>query len=208
MKKFIPVLIVLFLSSSMPAQVSIRGGMGIQFQSMPSFRDHLNRFSDETAGEFSSAVTFSVEGGYMVTEKTELALEVAYLFNSYNFNYSQFEVSYGIIMPSVIYSYVLRGMGYSFKFGGGAGIRLVNFRQKVSSEPDDYTSTGFGFLLRFDGNTSIGGNFYANIGADLRYDFNGEPENSSGPVYNPIFSENVNLNSFSAGIRIGISYQF
>lgn len=85
----------------------------------------------------------------------------------------------------------------------------MNLEEKFPSQtPTEYTSTGVGFLIRGEGNTSIGGNFFASIGADLRYDINGEPENNGTPIKNEIFDENLNLNSFSAGVRLGISYQF
>jgi len=211
MKKSIIVLIIVFLSITCSAQVSLRGGMGIQFQSTPSLKDYLNSFFLENLGDFSSAVVFSLEGGYRVTENTELAVEAAYLLNSYNYTelFGQYEFSYGIIMPSIIYYYVISGAGYNFKFGGGAGIRLVSAEEKFpSSNPTEYTSTGYGLMLRFDGNTSIGGNFYANIGADLRYDINGELDSDGHKIRNTSLDENVNLNSFSGGIRLGITYQF
>jgi hypothetical protein len=42
----------------------------------------------------------------------------------------------------------------------------------------------------------------------MRYDINGEPKNGSTNIYNPAASSNVNLDSFSVGIGLGISYIF
>ena len=70
-----------------------------------------------------------------------------------------------------------------------------------------YSSTGFGGLLRVEANTSLAENLYANIGGDLRYDVNGEPENDHGNnLVNNVEGETVNFNSFSVGIKLGISY--
>jgi hypothetical protein len=50
-------------------------------------------------------------------------------------------------------------------------------------------------------------NLFANIGGDLRYDINGEPEDNSGhTLYNIVENENVSFNSFSLGVNLGISY--
>jgi hypothetical protein len=114
-------------------------------------------------------------------------------------------------MPSVMAYYVLLGNGFNFKFGGGAGPRFVNVSEnkKWQGTEDSYSSIGFGGLLRVEGNTALAENVYANIGLDLRYDINGEPEdNNSNKLVNNVKSENVNFNTFSLGVKLGISYLF
>jgi hypothetical protein len=112
-------------------------------------------------------------------------------------------------MPSVMAYYVLLGTGFNFKFGGGAGPRFVSVTEskKWQGTEDSYSSTGFGGLLRVEGNTALAENVYANIGLDLRYDVNGEPENSNGnTLVNNVKGENVNFDTFSLGVKLGISY--
>jgi hypothetical protein len=107
--------------------------------------------------------------------------------------------------------YVLIGNGFNFKFGGGAGPRFVSVSEnkKWQGTEESFSSIGFGALLRVEGNTALAENVYANIGLDLRYDLNGEPENSSGDkLVNNVKGENVNFNTFSMGIKLGISYLF
>ena len=113
-------------------------------------------------------------------------------------------------MPSILGYYVLNGTGYNFKFGGGAGVRLLSVDESLpgTGSSDNYSSTGYGFILRAEGNTAIAENVYAHIAADVRYDVNGEPENNGENLYNVVYKENVNFNSLSFGIRLGISYQF
>jgi len=66
---------------------------------------------------------------------------------------------------------------------------------------------GLADFLRIEANTSLSENVFANIGFDLRYDVNGEPENDNGKtLYNTVMSENVNFNTFSGGVKLGISY--
>lgn len=194
------------------SQVEIRGGMGINFINSPSFRDYLNQSFRpvEEISSFNSAVNFSLEGGYYLTNNFVIGLEGAYLLNSFNFpaDVGNIEIAYDIILPSLTAYYVMNGTGYNFKFGGGAGPRFVNVEDRRSIETKSYTSVGFGVLLRADGNTSLGGNLYANIGGDIRYDLNGIPENGQAALNNFITKEDVDLNSFSLGVRLGLTYIF
>jgi len=207
-------LLSVLLSVNLFPQSFVCGGMGIQFQSSPSLTDYLNQNFASPADQlstFTSSIIFSAEGGTRISANTELALELAYLFNSYTYNYDlgQYDLTYGVIMPSLIYYYVIDGAGYNFKFGGGAGIRFVNADEKLPRfTPVEFTSTGFGVVLKADGNTILGGNFYANIGGEIRYDVNGEPENNGSYIRNSVYNENVNFNSFGFGVRLGITYQF
>jgi hypothetical protein len=210
MKKIYVVIFLIVISVSSYAQVSLRGSMGIQYISIPSLTDYLYKFPDDPA-DFTSAIAFSFEGGYPVSENTEVALEVAYLYSSFTSTFSggRYTMSYDMIMPSLLYYYVVKGAGYNFKFGGGAGARFTFVDEKYPAFPaDNYSSTGVGFLLKADGNTSLGGNFYANIGGDIRYDLNGEPEMNGMPLRNEIVDENVNMKAFSIGVKLGITYQF
>lgn len=205
----------LIINGTAYSQYYIRGGMGVGFAATPSLTDYLNEnfaASDQQQGTFNTSIVFSGEGGYLLTGSYEIGLEVAYMINSYNYSYSLgvYRLNYGIIMPTLVNYYVIRGNGYDFKFGGGIGPRFVSADQQLPGSPSavTYSSTGFGLLLKADGNTILSGNLYANIGLDLRYDFNGKPKNGSRYLYNNVINENVNFNALSAGIRLGVSYIF
>lgn len=218
MKKFTVLFIFLILSGKAFSQYDVRGGMGISFINIPSLVDYLNYQgyapSDQQVGIFSSAVNFSGEVDFPLNKNHELGIEAAYLINSYNFTNSlglgTYKLDYGIIMPSVIYYYVIRDKSYNLKFGGGGGVRFVHVTQQKPATPSaqNYNSTGFGFLLRADGNTILSQDLYVNLGFDLRYDFNGKPKNGSQYLVNRNNQKNVSFNAFSAGIRLGITYSF
>ena len=202
MKRILVVTLIIVFAGSLNAQFSIRAGMGIDFASTPSLTDYINQTYQLSLNDqlrsFNSAIVFSGEAGYLLSENYMLAVDVGYLINSYTtlLDLGQFEFSYNIISPSLVGYYVISGSGYNFKFGGGVGIRFSNAEDKRGVNKNNYNSTGFGFLLRADGNTLLGGNIYANIGADLKYDLNGD------------LNDKVNLNSFSVGIRLGVTYIF
>jgi hypothetical protein len=192
------------------AQNELRAGMGINFGSTPSLKDYINQVAGyDQVGSFSSAVVFSGEYNRAISQTYDLGIEVAYLLNSVTFStYGTYDFTYHVIMPTVTSYYVIRGDGYNFKFGGGVGIRLVSADESIPATPapTNYTSTGVGFLLRAAGNTRLSDNFYVNITGDLRYDLNGELKGWSD--HHSSNYNQVNLDTFSAGVSLGITYIF
>jgi hypothetical protein len=213
MKKIFTIVIVIFCSTHSFTQIEVKAVMGINFLSVPSMQDYIN-FShpDDQLGSFNSAVIFAGECGYFFSPSFVMSIEGAYqLFSYTNVSTSgKYEMVYALFPVSVLGYYVLGGDGYNFKFGGGIGPRFINVEESLPGlgTTDQYNSTGAGFLLRVEGNTLLGGNFYANIGADLRYDLNGEPENNGEKLTNSVYGENVNFDTFALGVRLGFSYYF
>lgn len=200
--------IVVSIFSFAQKQNEVRASMGIDFVSVPDLKNYLEANYTDILSDFSSAVNFSGSFGRMIGENNQLEFELGYLLSSYNASSSlgNYDLTYSIIMPSLLYNYVLDGKGYNFKFGGGAGLRILSITEKLPADPNDYnySSFGYGFILRAAGNTAIAQDVYAHIGADVRYDVNGKPDETTET--NSI--GNVNFSSLSFGIRLGISYQF
>lgn len=216
MKNITLLFLLIIISKLSLAQIELKGTMGINFLSVPSVQDYINEnfaSSDAQLGTFNSAVIFTGEIGTFLGKDFELSLEIPYQIYSYteNVGLGQYELAYNSFIPSVMAYYVLIGNGFNFKFGGGAGPRFVSVSEnkKWQGTEESFSSIGFGGLLCVEGNTALAENVYANIGLDLRYDLNGEPENSGGDkLVNNVKGENVNFNTFSMGIKLGISYLF
>ena len=210
MKKILIPIIVIIISviSFAQNQNEVRASMGIDFVSVPSLKDYLELNYTDRLSDFSSAVNFSGAYGRMLSESSQLEFELGYFLNSYNAALidGNYDVTYSILMPSLLYNYVLIGNGYNFKFGGGAGLRILSVNEKLPADPNEYiySSVGYGFILRGVGNTAIAQDVFAYISADIRYDFIGETEPSTDG--NKI--GDINFNSLSFGIHLGISYQF
>lgn len=212
MKKLILV-IVLIPFGIYNAQWDLSVSMGLDFKSASSYRDYINsNFAppNNKLKSFMSSVNFSFEGGFSLANNFQIAIEYSVLLDSYNAPIGVggiYDISYIQHRPSIIGYYVISGIGYKFKFGGGIGVRLVSLTEEIFLKTE-YTANGFGILLKGEGNTLLGGNFFALIGFDLRYDLPGEV---SGPNNNKIFNnangENLQLNSLSIGIKLGVSYQ-
>jgi hypothetical protein len=213
MKKQLFIAIILFSNTLAFAQFEIKGTMGIYFMSIPSMQDYVNQNfapSDDQLSSFVSSVMFAGEGGVFISPVFETTLELAYQLYSYTNGTlnGQYDLTFNNLAPTVFAYYVIAGAGYNFKFGGGLGARFVNVDESLPATglTTTYNSVGYGFVGRIEGNTLLGGNVYANIGFDIRYDANGEPENNGTLLYNNLQDENVNFNAFSVGVRLGITY--
>jgi hypothetical protein len=210
MKKIYLLFVILIVTNLSFAQKlnEVRASMGIDFVNVPSLQLYLESNFTGPLSDFGSAVNFSVSYGRMISQKDQLEGEFSYFLNSFNstLDYGTYNLSYSILMPSAIYNYVISGPGYSLKFGGGLGPRFLWATENLPADPTDYkyTSLGYGFILRAAGNTAISEDFFAYISADMRYDEIKEP--ATTPADNVI--GNVNFNTLSFGVRLGVSYQF
>lgn len=210
MKYILTFIISCLIISTAYSQYELRASMGISFGSMPSLKDYINQVAGyQQMGSFNSAVIFSGEFDYNASKTYDLGFELGYLLNSVTFStYGTYDFTYHIIMPTLTSYYVIKGDGYNFKFGGGVGLRLVSADESLPATPSatNYTSTGFGFLLRVAGNTRLSDNIYVYVSGDLRYDLNGDLKNWNAH-HNSEYSQ-VNLDTFSAGVNLGLTYSF
>jgi hypothetical protein len=210
-------LLIFFLTGAIShAQIELSTSMGIDFINSPSFYDYINQNYTQAGGEqlegFNASVIFLGEAGYKLGESYQAAFEIGYLINSYTSSLlnGQYEISYGNLMFSLLNYYVINGDGYNFKFGGGAGLRFLSADESLPGTGirRTFSTAGYGFILRAEGNTLLGGNVYAKISVQARYDINGEPEDDGTPLINNIAKETVNFNSLSVGLSLGVSYIF
>ena len=214
MKKLFFVLTMFVFVSSNNAQIDLTAAMGINFVNTSSFTDYLNiNFvnSDEQLSSFSSTINFMGEGAYEVNPTFQIAAEYVYEFYSITPAGGKvpfYKASYTHHKPSLIAYYVIPGEGYKIKFGGGAGLRILSLDEQLPNSPASFnrSSTGFGLVLKAQGYTLLSGDFYANIGADVRYDIPGEPKNNGVAILDQTINENVNINSISFGVHLGVAY--
>ena len=207
--------LLIFISTSIiiNAQVDVTAGMGVAFVNNSSLTDYINIYyaSEDQLGTFNSSFDLSLEADYTISENFQMGIE--YVYNIYSYTTPLptgliYDLSYNHHKPSILAYYVLPGAGYKFKIGGGVGYRMVDLDEKIY-EPVNYTASGFGFLLRAQGLTTLGGNFYANLGGTFRYDLPGELSGSNDiKSESSIESNNVNINSIVFSVNIGVSYSF
>lgn len=213
MKKYFVVVAILFISLKSFAQVDVMGGMGIAFQSTPSLNDYINNLvpDGQELNEFSSAINFFIEADYEMSSTFDLGIEYEHKLFSHNAAFGglgTYDLTWTTHSPSLLAYYAIQGVGYKFKFGGGVGYRLISVDQELptSNQVETYTSSGFGLLLKAQAHTLLGGNFYAYIGADARYDFIGEPSNENNNFGTANYGREIDFNTLGVGVKIGVSY--
>lgn len=206
--------LTLLLTTSF-AQVDFRAGMGLDLMNSPSLTDYINQsgFSGGSdISSFATAINFSGEVAVKINDDFHLAADLGYQLYSHTTNVilGRYDLAFNNIMPSVLTYYVIEGIGYNFKIGGGGGLRIVSVDETLpaSVRSDNYSALGFGLLLRAQGNTLLSHKIYANISLDFRYDANGIPENNGRRLYNYVLKENVNFNQLAIGIKLGFYYKF
>lgn len=210
MKKNIFIIFVLMISANVFAQWEISGGMGINIANTSSVENYINdtgySFGGDKIKAFNTTVSFFVEIDYQLNDKYQLGIE----FNATKYSYTnstlfRYEFNYNLYKPSILFYYLIPGNGYKFKLGGGLGYRFGDV-EEINILTSDYKTSGFGLVAKAIGNTTLGGDLYAYIGVDLRYDFTGAIEDNGYKIINLSDNEEVNLNNLSAGIQLGITY--
>lgn len=211
MKRIYPLIIFLFVANNLSAQWQLSFSMGLDFKSSTAFRDYINTsfaFGSNRIPSFKSAISFSGEADYKLSETFALGLEENLQIDSYNATYSTggvYEISYTMNRPSLLAYYIVSGESYQLKFGGGVGPRFVTLSEKINTS-SDYSASGYGLVLKAEGNTQLSKNFYALIGTNLRYDVSGDISNNQNTIVNRSTGEKLNLNSISFGIYLGVTF--
>ena len=206
MKKYI-FAFSLILSSTVFAQIEVGAGMGLNFFSAPDLRDYINSnfATTDEMQSFNTSADFFCEVDYNLNDKYQLGID--YTFNIYSFNSNFITGIYDFQLsqhkPSILGYYLIGGEGYKLKLGGGVGVRFAQVDEKLPSttEKVNYSSTGFGLLLKAQGDTRLSKNLYALISGEIRYDIHGTIETITPGV-------NFNLNSFGVALKLGVVYYF
>jgi hypothetical protein len=215
--KSFAVIFFLFISVSFGQKKSfnnfeVTAGMGIQMAYTPVLTNYVNNNYGYNAplNTFNNGVEIWIEVNTDYSKDFQLGIEFAYNYFSYTNVLGSglvYELDKTIYMPTLLGYYLIKGNGYEFKFGVGLGYRYAGVVEKTYSSAN-YSAGGFGSLVRAQALTALGNNFYVNLSGDLRYDIIGTPKNGNNKIYDDILQQNVNLNSFSAVVRIGITYIF
>jgi hypothetical protein len=188
----------------------IAAGMGVKAIAMGDVIDYINSFQPlEKLKDVSIAPEFYISPEMEISDDLGLKFEYSYLIKSFDIMNNIGSYSFTVTMnsPSVILHYLLKGNGYYFKIGGGLGYRFGSFSQKIYSSELNYYSKGAGLRIDLAGHTSLGGNLYAVIAANLSADFMSDLKDDSGNALS-IFENKYSLGSVGAALSFGLSYYF
>lgn len=211
MKRIFAAIIFIMLTNNIFAQWDLSLSMGLDFKSSPSFRDYINTsftMGNNLVPTFKSAISFSGEADYKLSNTFAVGLEYDLLIDSYtesNVPGGFYEITYNMHRPSLVAYYFVTGTGYQLKFGGGVGPRFISLTEIIESSTE-YSADGYGFVIKAEGNTLLSKNFYALIGANIRYDVTGDVSNNKNTLVNGLTGEALNLNTISVGIYLGVTF--
>ncbi len=217
---FLCVVVFSLASESADAQrLSAYGGIGIDYYRANSITNFLNWNGIGTVapGAFTSSVQFHVGAGYAVTTNWDVGIEYAYMINSFSgtnpLGSQQVSLSYSL--PSITVRRLIREDGYSLRFGGAFGYHFgsMSVPTPYSSQPQDFSATGFGLKLDGSLDTKLDEKLYARIGTQVMMEFIGQPKAANGtPLtytdYNSGNQTPVNMNLFGVGVSLGLVYYF
>lgn len=188
-------------------RVALAAGMGVNLHNAQDIVALINNSGvvSRRVDEFKSGVEFFGAVSVPLSTDWMVKLEYAHLIASYaeGTSFGSAEFSYVVAMPTVIGQYVLYAERmYNFKVGIGCGYHFGVYSQRYSLMDDKYTSNGVGTLIELEGNTALGENVFAYLGAQLRWDFVGDLKNASGNSPGGTFA--TSLHFFSIGARLGV----
>lgn len=201
--KFLFLIVFLGISINSFAQSEISAGMGVSYRNETSITDYIDRyFASERLPSFHAVVEGFFEYGYQINDKYTIGVDYSYIYYSYSAAIinGRYDFDYALHSPSLMIYYSIYGGGYKFNVGGGAGYRFADIDERYFIAANKYNASGFGALLKAAGMTTLGGNFYANISGQVRFDLPGEIETDSG--------YSIKLTSLSVGVKLGITYIF
>ena len=194
-------------------RIGLSAGMGVNYHNAQDIVNRINGSSiiTQRVADFKSGVEFF--GAISVPLSTDWAVkaEYVYLFASYTQGTifgGNAEFSYAVHMPTLIGQYILyEASTYNFKVGVGCGYHFGSYSERYSLVDETFTGKGLGTLIELEGNTALGEDLYAHLGAQMRWDFIGDLKNSAGNSPSGA-TGTTSLHFFSVGARLGMSYYF
>ncbi len=192
---------------------SFSAGMGILYSNNPSLTKYIELDvpnytfipNEQKVSPFTTGIQFF--GGVEVQLAKEFSIksEYSYLIKSIdistNVNYQYFYFTH---QPMILFNYIFL-QDYSYiKFGIGAGYFFSNFTRKERILETKYSSSGAGLKLEGVLNAQLGKSAAVYLSGFLMDSFMSDMKNDNGSYLLNLTNEKVNLNSFGAGVRLGV----
>ena len=177
-------------------------GYELPFYNTLSPADKLSNFSAGFEGfagvEFQIKKSYSIKVEYSYFSKS-ISLTSLAQYQNYEFNYVSHQpfITAFYIIPQE-YSYI--------KLGFGAGFIHSIFTTKIYNAGIDYSSNGIGLKLNAILDVQISKNLAGYIEGYINKSFQGNLKDDSGNLLISRNGDNVNLNIFGLGMRLGAEF--
>ncbi len=190
---------------------AISAGMGVNYISPGDVVDMINgAFKPaQRVDEFHAGADFFGSLRMRLSDEWAVTAEYAYLLNSYNINsaFGPGEFMMTVHMPTLLAHYLfISEPFYDLGVGAGIGYHFGTLAIKYGTIDEPYTGSGPGIMIALTGNTALGERAFVHLAGNLRWEFIGDVRNAAGksPGVNAQGAP-VTLESFSAGVRIGMT---
>jgi len=196
---------------------SVSGGMRLSYGNNPSFLkfvqyelpDYFRVPESQQISNFEVGYEFFGGFEYQLAKNFSLKADYSYYIKSLNSTapqYSAYDFTYynhNILLTGY---YLIPGDYFYLKFGAGTGLILSSLSTQTFGLTGKYNSTGINTKLEGVLNTQISNSIAAYFSVFLSGSFNGSLKNSDGSLLKSRPGEEVNLNSFNAGLGLGFEY--
>ncbi len=212
--------VVIFFAGNAKAQMfSAYGGLGVEYYKADGLSNYLNYAAPGSMnpGSYTSAIRFILGGEYDVTKNWAIGIEYGYITKSITGSnaISSQQVSFSYSLPSLTIRRLIRGNGYSFRFGGAFGYHFgsLSTSSPYSNRSIDYSAKGFGMQLDGSLDTKLDPKLYARVAVNARAEFVGDLKAADGTklTYIDYNSQNtlpVNMHMIGVGLSFGLVYYF
>jgi hypothetical protein len=189
-------------------------GMGALYCNNPNLMKYIEQeipiyntlTRDQQLSEYYTGLEFFGGIERQINRNFSVKTEYSFFIKSYNVNaYPAYDFSYTSHIPGISLFYIIPQEYSYIKIGAGADYILSSLIVKKYGTEKKYTSNGFGMKGEIIFNAQIGKSFAGYISGYLTNTFlNNFKDNDGKELLTNVTSEKVNLNSFGAGIKLGV----
>jgi hypothetical protein len=184
--------------------------MGLSLLSSPSFNRYLKNTipykSKDSIKTFSIGLEFFGSAEYGVSQNFAARLDYSYFIKSirYVYSYLVFDYFYFLHQPALSAFYLINGRHFQFKLGGGLSYQFI----QLENNDLTYKSHGLGLRGEVIYSAQLSDRLNSYISGFIFGNFSNSVKDADGkPLISPV-GEEVNLNAFGIGTRLGVSFYF
>ncbi len=211
----LPVFSSAVLAQETPSEAprfAISAGMGVNYISPGDVVDMINgAFKPaQRVDQFHAGADFFGSFRMRLSDEWTVTAEYAYMLNSYNIEsgYGPGDFTMTVHMPTLLAHYLfVNEPFYDLGVGAGIGYHFGTLAIKYGTIDEPYTGSGPGIVVALTGNSALGERVFVHLAGNLRWEFIGDVRNAAGksPGVNAEGAP-VTMESFSAGVRIGMTF--
>lgn len=198
--------------------VSFSFGMGVNYGDNKSLKEFIeydipNYNSlppSERLSDFSSGIEFFASVEKQIAKKLSLKGEYTYFIKSVNLTqFQNYDYTYNSHIPMIDIGYIIPLEYVYLKITGGVGYSFTSLTITTYGLKRDYQSTGVNSKVEGVVNVQISNSLAGYLGLYATKSFLGDLKDNNGSfLKSNVTFNNVNLSSFTLGLRLGIEFYF